>query len=259
MIHTPEKHQILNNLDSVMLKMRAACEKADLDSKDIDLLAVTKYAANEDIKTLLNSGIIKCVGESRLQDSENKWKTGELAPFRENITMHFIGHTQSNKIKKICQLFDSINAVDNLKTAEQIDRQSYSLGKKMPVMLQINLTGSVSQSGTTLKGVSNLLNEIKKFRNIAPRGYMAIAPMVENAEESEVQAEWHDAPVYYAVSRMFGMFAHLQPEWAKKSIFYMSEFERMVGEANEFMSQQSDEPIEIQDEYYNMEWGEGYA
>ncbi len=69
----------------------------------------------------------------------------------------------------------------------------------------------------------------------------------------EVQPEWHDALVYYAVARMFGMYAHLQPDWGRKSVFYMSEFERMVGEANEFMINQSDEPIETEDVYQQMD------
>ena len=71
----------------------------------------------------------------------------------------------------------------------------------------------------------------------------------------EIHPEWYDALVFYAVSRMFGMFAHLRPAWEKKSIFYMSEFERMVGDAREFMSTQSEEPIEIEDVYYQMDEG----
>jgi len=84
-------------------------------------------------------------------------------------------------------------------------------------------------------------------------GFFRPATLVNATAEPEIQAEWHDALVYYAVSRMFGMVSHLQPEWQKKSIFYMSEFERMVSEANEFMAIQSDEPMEIPDIYYEMD------
>ncbi|MBU2530056.1 MAG: alanine racemase, partial [Elusimicrobia bacterium] len=166
-----------------MQKIHLACEKTGRDYKAVDLLAVTKYAKNTDVKALLEKNAINLVGESRLQDSLNKWKEGELAKLRGKVSMHFIGHIQSNKLKKICDLFDSINSVDNIKTAEQIDRHTYALGKKMPVMLQVNLTGSPAQSGTTLKEASDLLKEIKQFQNIDPRGYMAIAPIAKNPED----------------------------------------------------------------------------
>ena len=79
------------------------------------------------------------------------------------------------------------------------------------------------------------------------------ATLVDDEDVPEIHEEWHDAIVYYAVSRIFGMFGHLKASWEKKSIFYMSEFERVVADANEFMSIQSDEPMEIQDAYYEMD------
>ncbi len=195
MPNVPEKIQVFDNLNLVMKKIHLACEKAGKDYKDVDLLAVTKYARNNDVKVLLENKAIKLVGESRLQDSLNKWKEGELAKFRGNVNMHFIGHLQSNKLKKICDLFDSINSVDNIKTAEQIDRHAYALGKKMPIMLQVNLTGSQAQSGTTLKEASDLLKEVRKFQNIDVRGYMAIAPIAKDAEELR--------PIFKEVKKVF--------------------------------------------------------
>ena len=195
MPNVPKKLEVFDNLNLVTRKIRLACEKAGKDYTAVDLLAVTKYAKNSDVKALLEKNALNLVGESRLQDSLNKWKNGELAPWRESVTMHFIGQLQSNKLRKICDLFDSINSVDNIKTVEQIDRHVYSLGKNMPIMLQVNLTGSLIQSGTTLKDASNLLNEARKFQNIDIRGYMAIAPIAENPEDLR--------PVFKEVKKIF--------------------------------------------------------
>jgi len=84
-------------------------------------------------------------------------------------------------------------------------------------------------------------------------GFMRPTVLSADAHISEIQPEWHDAVVYYAVSRIFSMFAHLQPEWGRKATFYLSEFERMVAEANEFMIIQNDEPMELPDVYYEMD------
>ena len=95
-------------------------------------------------------------------------------------------------------------------------------------------------------------------KTIRVYGFMRPAALVDNEDTSEIQPEWHDAPVYYAVSRMFGMFGHLRKEWQNKSLLYMNMFESMVNEANEFMISQSDEPIEQVDEYHQMDSGDYY-
>jgi hypothetical protein len=92
-------------------------------------------------------------------------------------------------------------------------------------------------------------------KSIIIDGFYRPTTLVNDTAEPEAQAEWHDALVYYAVSRMFGMFGHLNKAWQGKSVFYMREFERIVEEANEFMVNQSDEPIEIEDIYQQMEDG----
>jgi len=54
---------------------------------------------------------------------------------------------------------------------------------------------------------------------------------------------------------MFGMFGHLRRAWENKSLLYMNMFDVAVREANEFMINQSDEPIEQADAYYQMDNG----
>ena len=77
--------------------------------------------------------------------------------------------------------------------------------------------------------------------------------MVENTATPEYKDAWHDAPVYYAVARFFGTFSHLRPAWREKAATYMNEFERLVAEAHSEMMVQSDEPIEIEDVYGQMD------
>ena len=89
-------------------------------------------------------------------------------------------------------------------------------------------------------------------------GYGRPKTLSEDAHEPEIQPEWDDALVYYAVSRMYSMVSHLNAAWANKAVFFMSEFERTIGEANEFMINQSDEPIEIEDIYHQMDSGAYY-
>jgi hypothetical protein len=84
-------------------------------------------------------------------------------------------------------------------------------------------------------------------------GYVIPTELTGDSDVPEYKDMWHDAPVHWAVSKMFGMFAHLKPSWRDKSLFHMSEFERLVSDANEAMSVQSDEPVEMVDVYHQMD------
>ena len=89
-------------------------------------------------------------------------------------------------------------------------------------------------------------------------GFVRPTVLTNDVDIPETQPEWQDAMVFYAVSRMFAMFGHLNQSWQRKSDFFMSEFERMVDDANQFMISQSDEPIEAVDVYYQMDGGDTY-
>ena len=95
-------------------------------------------------------------------------------------------------------------------------------------------------------------------KTISIDGFMRPATLTDDTDEPEIQPEWHDALVYYAVSRMFGMFGHLRREWENKSLLYLKMFNNEVREGNEFMINQSDEPIESVDVYHQMDGGDYY-
>jgi len=159
-----------------MSKMAAAHGRAGAAPSLPELLAVTKYAADEDVKILIEAGAIKTAGENKVQDARAKWVTGPLAPLKARVKLHFIGHLQTNKAKAAVETFDWIDSVDSFKIAAEINRQAAALGKTMPVMIQLKLNDSATQSGITADKAAQLLAEIRSLKNLAPRGYMGIAP-----------------------------------------------------------------------------------
>ena len=84
-------------------------------------------------------------------------------------------------------------------------------------------------------------------------GYKRPATLVGTSDEPEVQPEWHDAIVYYAVYRFYDALSHLNAGWDRKADKFYLKFERLVDDANEFMSNQNDEPIEQVDVYDEMD------
>ena len=55
-----------------------------------------------------------------------------------------IGHLQTNKAARTAELFSAVDSVDSLKLAEKLDVAARKLGRKLDVLIEINVGGEVS-------------------------------------------------------------------------------------------------------------------
>ncbi len=177
------KGALLSNFQNITARIAAACARAGRDPAAVSVLAVTKYAADEDVKLLVESGAVKIAGENKVQDARAKWVDGALAPLRSRVELHFIGHLQTNKAKAAVETFDWIDCVDSVKIAAELDRHAAAAGKTVPVMLQLKLNSSPAQSGVVPEQAGELLAAVRGFKNLHARGYMGIAPAEGSPEE----------------------------------------------------------------------------
>ena len=173
---------LIANFQKVASALSAVCKRNGRDPKEITLLAVTKYAKDQDVLTLLQKGLIKHVGESRVQQAQTRWKQPEFARF--STVKHFIGHLQKNKAAKAAQLFDFIDSLDSLETAEALEK-NLPQGKTLRTLVQVKLTDKETQSGLPLAEARKLVQDLKKLSHIKVCGYMAIAP--QGATEAELR------------------------------------------------------------------------
>lgn len=169
------KSALLANFQTITGRIAAACAKAGRPGC-AELLAVTKYAADTDVQVLIEAGAIKIAGENKVQDARAKWTNGPLAPLRSRVKLHFIGHLQTNKARAAVEIFDWIDCIDSLKIAVEVNRHAAALGKTMPIMIQLKLNDSATQSGVTPARAGELLASLRNLANIVPCGYMGIAP-----------------------------------------------------------------------------------
>ena len=164
---------LINNFYAVQNSLSAACQKSGRDPKEIILLAVTKYAQDQDVLTLLQKGLIKHIGESRVQQALARWTGPVFASF--NTVKHFIGHLQKNKAAKAAQLFDFVDSLDDLDTAQALSK-AVPAGKTLRVLVQVKLTDKETQSGLPLDQARRLVQALKELPGLKVCGYMAIAP-----------------------------------------------------------------------------------
>ena len=110
--------------------------KAEIPDFKGRIIAVTKYVGEDKMIEAYEAGL-RNFGENKAQDAlikiENLPK--EIV---ENSTWHFIGHLQSNKVRKVVGKFDYIHSVDSLHLADEIQKQALKSGKQVNVLLQYN-------------------------------------------------------------------------------------------------------------------------
>ena len=174
------EQELLKNYQYVHNALCGACKKTGRSPQDVTLLAVTKYAQDQDVLFLLKNGLIRHVGESRVQQAEKRWTSPDFAHY--NTVKHLIGHLQKNKAAKAAQLFDFIDSLDDFETAQLLSKYAPA-GKVIRVLVQVKLTQRATQSGLPLEQARQLAKRLKQMPSLKVCGYMGIAPQAAPAEE----------------------------------------------------------------------------
>ncbi|MEF3280044.1 MAG: YggS family pyridoxal phosphate-dependent enzyme [Elusimicrobiota bacterium] len=182
------------NSDNTRISDRIT-ELKNILSQKVDIMAVVKYANDTQILSLIKDGRIKIIGENRVQDAEKRWERRDFLDIRKNLDIHFIGHLQKNKVKRAVLLFDSIDSVDSIELAEEIDKKSAQIGKIMPVMIQIKISDKETQYGIKPEDFDFIFENISRMKNISIRGIMAIGAMSD--KEEEIRASFKKAADIY--------------------------------------------------------------
>jgi pyridoxal phosphate enzyme (YggS family) len=95
---------------------------------------------------------------------------------------HFIGGLQTNKAKDAVECFDVIESVDRLDLAQELQKRLETAGKKMRIMLEVNVGGEAAKHGCAPELVKDLLQKVMPLSRLEVIGLMAIPPFREDPE-----------------------------------------------------------------------------
>jgi len=95
---------------------------------------------------------------------------------------HFIGGLQTNKAKDAVECCDVIESVDRLDLAHELQKRLEVAGKKMRIMLEVNVGGEAAKHGCAPEKVDELLQKVIPLSRLEVIGLMAIPPFREDAE-----------------------------------------------------------------------------
>ncbi len=145
-------------------------------------MAVTKTHAPERIREAHAAGL-RLFGENRVQEFAGK--AAALADVA-GAEWHMIGHLQTNKAGKAAELFRAVDSVDSAKLAEKLDAAARGAGKKLIVLVEINVGGETAKSGVAPDSpeLEKLLLAAPRLAALEFRGLMTVPPFTDDPEES---------------------------------------------------------------------------
>jgi pyridoxal phosphate enzyme (YggS family) len=167
----PDFEEFKRRADAVRSRIEKACALARREASGVELLAVTKSHPAEAAEYAARYGI-RAVGENRVQEGIDK-KAMTSAP----VAWELIGHLQSNKARLAAQTFNRIQSVDSEKLLEILDRAAGELGRKLPILLQVNAGNDPAKSGADPDDARRLLAAALARGNLRVDGLMTVAPL----------------------------------------------------------------------------------
>ena len=173
---------IAENLERLRGEIADACARAHRDPASVQLMAVSKTHPAEAILEAIAAGQT-LFGENRVQEfatkreAINPWPSA-LGP----CSFHLIGPLQNNKTSKAAELFDAVDTLDSLKTAERLNTAAQSLGKKIPILLELKLSHEDSKHGLAPADLPAFLAALAPLTHLEPRGLMTVPPFTDDPE-----------------------------------------------------------------------------
>ena len=171
-----------------------------------NIIAVTKYFDENAIMEAYEAGL-RDFGESRVIEAIEKIQKLPIE-IQNNSKFHFIGHLQTNKVRKAVEHFDVIHSVDTLKVAEKISESATEIGKIQNIFLQLNNAGEVQKSGFSKEELFSAFEKISVLPNIKILGLMYMAPL--GASENLLRELFHG--VCTTQDELEGKFGYKLPE-----------------------------------------------
>jgi pyridoxal phosphate enzyme (YggS family) len=176
---------IAYNIEVIRDKICNAASNAQINPSEIAIVCVSKNRIIDEIYEAMDAGI-EYIGESRVQEAQEKYVA--LRDYARDInsplSLHMVGHLQTNKVGKALDMFDMIQSVDSLDLARRIDNCAAERRASADILIEVNTSGEESKFGITDEMAVDFLKEICVLNNICVRGLMTMAPLSYTPEDA---------------------------------------------------------------------------
>lgn len=144
----------------------------------VELVAVSKFHPAEALMQAYDAGQ-RVFGESRALELEAK-----AAQLPEDIEWHFIGHLQTNKVRKVVAHASLIHSIDSERLLRAVDSEAVKAGRRVAVLLQLHVAEEETKFGFTPEELAAFVTRelVGSLEGVEIRGVMGMASNVDDEE-----------------------------------------------------------------------------
>lgn len=168
---------IKSNFDELTAEIS---ELSARQGRSVTLVAVTKSGTDEELLALAKAGALD-IGENRpgeLRRRGDLLREAGLTP-----TLHEIGNLQRNKVKLIIESVGLIHSLDNMALALEISKQATKIGRRVPVLIEINSAREEQKGGVLPEEAEGFFLKVRELPGISVAGLMTMGPVCDDPEE----------------------------------------------------------------------------
>ena len=145
---------ISENVERVRAEIFDAAIRSGRRPEDVTLCAVTKTVDALAARETLDAGV-KVLGENRVQSLLEKYDALGNQP-----QWHLIGHLQTNTVIFLIDKVSLIHSVDSVRLAEEIDRRAKNAGRRMDILIEVNVAGEASKFGIRPEETERMMEQL---------------------------------------------------------------------------------------------------
>jgi PLP dependent protein len=191
---TPDISSIAFQLTNLQARIHAAERAAVLaPTHHTQLLAVSKGQPLTAIQAAIDAGL-RTFGENYLKEA--LVKIAALSHVSD-LSWHFIGRLQSNKLALIAQHFDWVHSVTTWQQASQLNQARQAAAVPLNICIQVNTSHEPTKAGVAIPALPELAEQIQRLPYIKLRGLMtipkAITPDISDTEQRAPFRALHSA------------------------------------------------------------------
>lgn len=178
--------RLLDRRAAVLDRIAAACARSGRDPSEVTLIAVSKTFPVDAIADLHALGQVD-FGENKVQELVDK--AGALPGQAEGgrIRWHMIGHLQRNKARDVVRHADVFHALDSERLARELERHCAAVGRRLPCLVQVNVSGEESKFGLDPDVVHGFIDRMAAYEHLDVLGLMTLASPADNPEDVRPQ------------------------------------------------------------------------
>ena len=168
--------QMREAVEEIRAKMAAAAREAGRDPAQVQLCAACKTRTAETVAASAALPV-DVFGENHVQELCANFDAGAYC----GKPSHFIGHLQTNKIKKVLGRASLIQSVDSEHLLAAIEKEAAKAGIVQNVLLEVNIGGEESKTGVAPEALWPLLDICKISLKYIHQALRALSSICDDA------------------------------------------------------------------------------